>query len=203
MPRPSLGGPKWPYPRRLATHLKTEANNGSEQIGEKGPWLPFDERFNFTKKTDFDSGTVSAAVPAIFSGIGHLTEVLLGGPLLGLPGLGSRLQNYQSFQDVAEHYSYVRMQSMRSAAAAVTRLVWVWVWVGDPHLECRLNLTTMCSCLTPISPKMFLVVVVLACFTVSCPRMHCPAPWPLTTLRQQHQQHHHHHHQQSALPRRM
>lgn len=121
MPRPPLGGKEYPYPRRLATYRASEANGGNEVVkGSDGPWLPFDERFNFTKKTDFSGGRVSAAVPAIFSGLGHLTDVLLGGNILQqlpaaimnttggpLSWLSYMTSSYTSFEDVAEHYSYV------------------------------------------------------------------------------------------------
>lgn len=63
------------------------------------------------------AGTVSAAVPAIFSGLGHLTDVLLkpkevvasimeAGPRPS-KWLRELADDYTSFDDVANHYSWV------------------------------------------------------------------------------------------------
>jgi hypothetical protein len=50
MPRPTLGGPEWPYPRRLATHVGSQGPDGSGvEPNVKQPWLPYDEAFSFTK----------------------------------------------------------------------------------------------------------------------------------------------------------
>lgn len=50
MPRPTLGGSEWPYPRRLATHTASQGPDGKGvEPNVKQPWLPYDEAFSFTK----------------------------------------------------------------------------------------------------------------------------------------------------------
>lgn len=50
MPRPTLGGAEWPYPRRLATHVASQGPDGKGiEPNVKQPWLPYDEAFSFTK----------------------------------------------------------------------------------------------------------------------------------------------------------
>jgi len=141
--RSTLGGKDLPYPRRLATHLATEKTaSGIEEPPvdpqdkpgkgkrSKLPWLPLDEKFGFTKDTDFENGKITAALPAALTGIKHLSDELLTAPLSLLhsgvkavvqgdldqlpvkPGAGikgalelARKQDFDSFKDVKSHFS--------------------------------------------------------------------------------------------------
>lgn len=76
--RPTLGGSARPYPRRIATHRREE--NGHEvNVGkdpctphETAPWMPYDERFNYSKQQGFQGDTLLDFLPAVLQGIEHI-----------------------------------------------------------------------------------------------------------------------------------